>query len=91
MHLSRHLLCVRVIPTGQLLQIQAEVARHDTWCREIGQTQAVQDAYGAHHPALNFFQRDRPLRVRKPLVLVKHRLHQRRGKVAAQVEHTVVP
>ena len=72
--------CSRGWPT---VQVQAEVTRHDTLGREIGQAHVVQDPHGPHEPALDFLQRNRALLVRQPLVLVKHRLHQRRGQVAA--------
>ena len=43
MHLGGHLLRVRVVAAGQLFQVQAEVTRHDTLGREIGQAHVVQD------------------------------------------------
>ena len=91
MHLSRHLLRICVVPARQLLQIQLEVARHDARRREIGEVQIFQDSYCANHPALHFFYCNRALGVCKPLVLVKHRLNQRRGKVASEVKHAVSP
>jgi len=89
MHLCGHLLRMCVVAAGHLLQIQTKVARHDARRCEIRQKHVGHHAYGAHHPALNFFQRDRALLVCKPLVFVEHRLHQRRGQVMPQVKHAV--